>query len=267
MNSLENVRPTGSDGCQAKARKGVMPLSIVELRESMSDHQILVEMSNMLVYGMYPQVRQAETVEEQAEILRQLVDEHLAREQVKNPGALRELLVVLARSTGQLVSTLSLSKKVGISTRMVDKYLELLKNSGVLLNLRGFRRDLKTEIIGKSKWYFCDLGIRNMLLRDLAPPQLRSDIHVVWESFLVAERLKTLKSMRAKPATYFWQASHGQAVDLVEDHRSVLRTYHFKWMPKIKRRAPVIFLNTYPDSTFDEVTPRICLDFITSKSK
>ena len=41
-----------------------------------------------------------------------------------------------------------------------------------------------------DKIYFYDLGIRNVLINNLNPINLRNDMGALWENFLVVERFK-----------------------------------------------------------------------------
>ena len=49
------------------------------------------------------------------------------------------------------------------------------------------------EIAKRRKVYFCDLGIRNALIKNFNELRLRNDMGALWENFCVNERLKHLE--------------------------------------------------------------------------
>ena len=46
------------------------------------------------------------------------------------------------------------------------------------------------EIVKSKKIYFYDTGIRNAVINNLNPMNLRNDVGSLWENFMVSERLK-----------------------------------------------------------------------------
>ena len=77
-----------------------------------------------------------------------------------------------------------------INQRTVTSYIELLEKSFVIFRLPPYSTNPRREIGKQSKLYFWDLGIRNALIGDFNPPELRPDRGALWENFLIAERLK-----------------------------------------------------------------------------
>src|SRR5215469_18442580 len=128
-------------------------------------------------------------------ILNELVDAYLLKdilelERIKKPRLLLNLLSLVAFQIGGEVSLNELSSSLKIDVKTVERYLELLEKCFVLYNLRGFSRNLRSEVTRTSKYYFYDNGVRNTVIQNYNPLSIRNDIGALWENFMVIERLK-----------------------------------------------------------------------------
>lgn len=246
---------------------GLYPVSVGELRAIMNPYEIRATLDNMLTFGMYPEVRTATTRAQQQEIVNELVSSYLLKdilelERVRSAKVLVDLLTLIALQVGNLVSLTELAQQVSLDVKTVARYLDLLEKAFVLVNIRGFSRNLRSEVTRTSKWYFYDVGIRNALINNFNPPAMRDDIGAVWENFLVMERIKALGYAKVPTTLRFWRTWEQKEIDLVEDRDGSLHAYEFKWNPKAKVRAPKSFLDAYPGATFTVVTPQTFLEFV-----
>ncbi len=57
---------------------------------------------------------------------------------------------------------------------------------------------MRKEIVKGKRWYFYDNGIRNALIGDLNPVEHRNDVGILWENYIVGERMKYHKCIRSK---------------------------------------------------------------------
>ena len=55
--------------------------------------------------------------------------------------------------------------------------------------------------------------------------------------------------------TYFWRTYTGAEIDLVEERQGRLLGIEYKWGNK-RVQPPKSFLDSYPEATFDVVTPQ-----------
>ncbi|MBK7338282.1 MAG: DUF4143 domain-containing protein [Saprospirales bacterium] len=101
-----------------------------------------------------------------------------------------DILSLLAFQIGSLVSVHEISKAIGMSTRTVEKYLDLLEKVFVIKRLGGYSRNLRKEISKGSKYYFWDNGIRNAIINNFNELSLRNDVGALWENYLLTERLR-----------------------------------------------------------------------------
>lgn len=58
-----------------------------------------------------------------------------------------------------------------------------------MFRLSGFSRNLRKKVSKMNKIYFYDLGIRNVLIDNFWPLELRTDVGGLWGNFLVVENV------------------------------------------------------------------------------
>ncbi|GHU63132.1 ATPase [Spirochaetia bacterium] len=243
------------------------PLSLGELRNTMNDFEIRRNLDDFLIFGMYPEIRTAASGDQKRTILNELVNAYLLKdvlelERIKKPKTLINLLSLIALQTGSEVSLNELSNKLGVDMKTVARYLDLLEQCFVLYNLRGFSRNLRNEVIKKSKYYFYDTGVRNAVIQNYNPLAIRNDTGALWENFMVIERLKRRSYSGLYARDYFWRTWEQQEIDLLEDYDGRLHAYEFKWSPKKAAKIPAVFKEAYPDSDYAAVTPENFLEWV-----
>jgi predicted AAA+ superfamily ATPase len=150
------------------------------------------------------------------------------------------------------VSISELAKNLVLSQKAVESYLDILEKMFIVVNLRGFSRNLRKEISKTSKYYFMDLGIRNALIRNFNPLKFRSDKGELFENWFVIEKIKTAEIFDRPANFYFWRTYSQQEIDLIEEREGKLFGYEIKWGDK-NPKAPREWLKTYKNSSFEVV--------------
>lgn len=243
------------------------PIAQLELLTKVNKYELAQKKEEYLIYGSYPEVLNTDTLEGKADYLHELVNSYLLKdiltlEQVKGSKILIDLLRLIAFQIGSEVSLNELSLNLGIDVKTVGRYLDLLEKAFVLINLRGFSRNLRSEIKEKSKYYFYDTGVRNAVISNFNPMNLRDDKGKLWENFLIVERIKKQQYQKLYANNYFWRTWEQKEIDFVEEREGKLFGYEFKYSLK-KTKAPKEFLEGYPNAKFMVITPENYLDFIT----
>lgn len=244
----------GQIGEPLTGRKKTRYLFPVSLTELLSDDPIPVrtfkqDLPSYLVYGMYPNALTAKTNEERADFLRELVDSYLLRDilayqDVKGSHVLMQLLVLLAHQIGGGVSFTELGSSLGIDKNTVARYLDLLEKSYIIFRLGGFSRNLRSEVTKTAKYYFYDIGVRNAVINNFNPLEIRDDIGKLWENFIIVERLKHRTYSKLYANQYFWRTWKQNEIDLVEERGGKLFAYELKWKTK-SVLAPKEWFETY----------------------
>jgi predicted AAA+ superfamily ATPase len=176
---------------------------------------------------------------------------------------LEKLLIALAFQMGNEVSYTELSNTLQIDKETVSNYIYLLEQTFIIFRLSPFSRNLRNELTKKRKFYFIDNGIRNALIANYNPVDLRQDIGQLWENFLISERLKFNHYHFQYANSYFWRTHQQQEIDYLEEKSGKLYAWEFKWSKTKRYRFPKTFLNNYPENITAIITRDNYLDFIT----
>lgn len=244
------------------------PVSQLELKQESSPVELEQQLTEFLVFGGYPEVLMSGDKIQKIKTLEELVNSYLLKdilelERVKGAKILLDLLRLIAFQIGGEVSLSELSRELGIDLKTVARYLDLFEKSFILYNLRGFSRNLRSEINRKSKYFFYDNGVRNAVISNFNDLELRDDTGELWENFMVSERLKKQAYSPIFANNYFWRTWEKKEVDWVEEREGKLFGFEFKYSPKRKSRLAKEFLATYQNSTLATISRENYFDFVT----
>jgi predicted AAA+ superfamily ATPase len=212
-----------------------------------------------LIYGMYPEVLMQPGNEK--EVLARLASDNLYRDllsfaPIRKPEILVQLLQALALQVGSEVSYNELSLLLKVDKQTVSNYITAMEQAYVIFRLGPFSRNLRNEISTTRKVYFYDNGIRNALVGNFAPLDLRQDKGALWENFLISERLKRNRySRRHFVNTYFWRTKQGQEIDYLEESDGRFAAFEMKWKPARSVKLPSSFTEAYPAHDFKVLSP------------
>ena len=106
----------------------------------------------------------------------------LALEGIRYSNKLLRLLQLLAFQIGKQVSLTELGRQLGMSKNTIERYLDLLEKVFVIFRLSGFSRNLRKEISKSHRFFFYDNGLRNALIGNFNPLEIRNDVGQLWEN-------------------------------------------------------------------------------------
>jgi predicted AAA+ superfamily ATPase len=86
----------------------------------------------------------------------------------ENIRAFNHLLYLLAENQGSTISMHSLSNQVKLSSKAINRYLDILEETYVAFRVHSFSNNLGNELKKSCKIYLYDLGVRNALLKDFS---------------------------------------------------------------------------------------------------
>lgn len=248
-----------------KFEYNLFPFSFQELSESVDllTEQRLLE--KRLIYGYYPDV--VNNPGNEREILTNILSSYLYKDifefqDIRKPEVIEKLLQALALQIGSEVSINELSQFLGIDSSTVQRYIYLLEKSFVIYHLHSFSRNIRNELKKSVKIYFYDNGIRNALIANYNPLDLRTDTGNLWENHLITERLKRNSYDLSYANTYFWRTTQQQEIDYIEDKDGTLHCFEFKWNPNKSASLTKTFSKAYPNSTFELINRENYIDFI-----
>ena len=230
----------------------LFPISMAEIQNEFGWLEADSQLENRIIFGMYPDVLNYKGEEEV--VLNSMVNSYLFKDilalsGIKKPDFLQKLTQALALQIGSEVSYNELSQLLGANKETVSNYIDLLEKAFVVFRVNAFSRNMRNEIKNNRKIYFYDTGLRNALISNFNPLNMRNDKGVLWENFLISERIKLLKYQQIFSNTYFWRTSQQQEVDWIEEKGGVINAYEFKWKANERFRFPKGFVETYNAQT------------------
>ncbi|MBI4993298.1 MAG: ATP-binding protein [Candidatus Magasanikbacteria bacterium] len=234
------------------------PLSYQEVHKKYRLDSKDIVMEEILRFGMFPKVHSISGTREKEDYLYEYLNNYLYKdililENIKKPKKILDLLALLAFQIGRQVSIAELARNLQITQVTVEKYLNALEKMFVLINLRGFSRNLRKEITKTSKYYFMDLGLRNALIRNFNPLGLRSDAGELFENWFIVERIKAISNSGKHANFYFWRTYDQKEVDLVEERDGKLFGYECKWSVNKTPKPPKEWLGNYSNASYQIV--------------
>jgi len=244
------------------------PIAQQELSSLYNRHELKERLEEFLVFGSYPEVVTAKSRKDKIAVLEELVDSYLLKDvltldRIKNPRVLLDLLKLIAFQIGGQVSLNELATQLRIDVKTVGRYLDILEKAFVIRRISGFSRNLRNEIVSKAKYYFWDNGIRNAVISQFNSLENRNDAGLLWENFMLTERIKKCAYEEIRGTFNFWRTYDGQQLDLVEEREGRLYGYEFKWSEKKKTKAPGNWIEAYGNAGFEIINNKNYLDFVT----
>lgn len=235
------------------------PLSYAEMCSHNSPLEERRLLNHRLIYGYYPEV--VKYPEAAVALLNELSESYLYKDilslgDIRKPHQLQKLLQSLALQLGNEVSYHELSQMCGLNSETVESYIDILEKAFIVFRLTALSRNIRNEIKKSKKIYFFDNGIRNSIIRQFNPLELRNDTGALWENFLISERFKRNTAGGFSPNLFFWRTHARQEIDYIEEQNGMLETFEFKWNPAKERKVPRAFGAAYPEHTFATITPK-----------
>ena len=243
----------------------MFPISCGEIVDTYGLIEERRTLENRLIYGSYPDIMMHP--EESRRYLTELCQSYLYKDiltlnDIRKPELLDKLLQALAYQVGSEVSTNELSRTLQIDGKTIEKYIDLLEKCYVIFRLGGLSRNLRTELKRAKKVYFYDNGVRNAIIQQFAPLQLRNDTGALWENFFIAERMKRNHYNGHYCNRYFWRTTLQQEIDLVEESDGEMTAFEMKWNPAKKAFFSKSFLDAYPVKETVVITPENYLEYL-----
>jgi len=206
----------------------MFPLSIFEMSESGAT------LEDMLLYGTYPEVvLQSDSQGKRDTIVRisesYLFKDALNIEYIRNPKSLERLLKVMASQVGNEVSFSEIANTIGLDVKTVMAYMDILEKLFIIFPVYPLASNIRKSITKKRKYYFYDLGIRNAVLGDFSSLSGRPDIGVLWENFVIVERIKRNERNGNRPGYYFFRSYKGEEIDFIEKYDNALIGFECKY--------------------------------------
>lgn len=231
----------------------LFPLSFQEMVHYTSLLEEIRQLPQRLIYGYYPEI--VTHPQEAERRLRFLSESYLYKDiflfkGLKKPEKMLELLKLLAWQIGSEVNYNELSKNLKLDNQTVESYIEMLVQAFVIYKLPAYHSNHRTELKKSKKIYFNDLGIRNALINDFRPIEIRNDAGALFENFVINEFRKQNEYEEIHANFYFWRNIDQREIDLILEKNGELKTVEIKWNTIKTPRLTKSFTNLYGETKF-----------------
>lgn len=190
-------------------------IASVPASKSASIDYLRIEWENYMIYGGYPAVITETDKQEKINRLKEIRDSFVKRDiqesGVANENAFYHLFRILASQTGGLVNVNELSATLRIKNETVSNYINVLQKCFHISLARPFFSNLRKELVKMPKVFLLDNGMRNCLLNNFQPVNLRVDKGELWENMV----FRLLVETYGLDSVLFWRTSAGNEVDFV----------------------------------------------------
>ena len=264
--SFELAKDIGEPLTGRKYTLKLFPLAQIEIGQIENRYETKANLESRLIYGSYPEIVIMNDNQKRKEYLKELISLYLfkdilALEGIRHSKKLLNLLQLIAFQIGKEVSHNELGKQLGMSKNTVERYLDLLQKVFVIFKRNGFSRNIRKEITKSPRYYFYDNGIRNALIANFNPLNLRNDIGQLWENYIAVELLKKQEYRRIQANNYFWRTYNKKEIDIIEERDGKLFAYEIKWQTK-KTKPPKEWKENYSYSEFYVINNENYLEYI-----
>lgn len=129
-----------------------------------------------------------------------------------------------AGRSGQLLNLSSLATECGITHNTAKAWISVLEASYLIFLLRPHHVNFNKRLVKMPKLYFYDVGLVSWLLgirtdEQMSTHPLRGSI---FETFIIAELIKSRFNRGERPNLYFWRDSNGNEVDVIAEQGATL---------------------------------------------
>ena len=200
-------------------------------------------LSEFLIFGGFPEIVKEKDERFKRELLENLYRTYLEKDvffflNVRHLEKFKNMMKWLAFSLGNLLEISSITSDLKIDYKTVDNYLNILINTYVLRLVSPFHKSLVTELKKSKKIYFVDLGLRNAVLGNFSPLDVRPDKGKLFENFVLNELLAEGFEIK------YWRTTGKAEVDFILIKEKEVIPIEVKSLGKIKRGF-LSFLNAY----------------------
>ena len=208
--SARKLKRGGANLLAGRAREAkLFPLTYHEIE--------MFDLKRYLLYGGLPSIYLSDEPQEDlyAYIDTYLKEEIIAEAVVLKLQAFTRFLEISAITSGTMLNYANLSNDVGISASTIREYYGILEDTFLGFSVPAYTKTIKRKAISTAKFYYFDLGIKNVLAKIDGVPENTDIFGNLFEHFMALELRAYLSYRRIRKSLCYWQSKNGQEVDFV----------------------------------------------------
>ncbi len=158
--------------------------------------------------------RETDSVSWRSQFIQTMMERDLPQWGVRVPAvALRRFWTILAHYHGQVWNATDPAASMGVGTKAVRHYLDLLTDAYMIRQLQPWHANLRKRQVKAPKVYVRDTGLLHQLLGIATAAELHTHpkLGASWEGFAIEQVL----AREPHDDAYFWATQQGAEIDLV----------------------------------------------------
>ena len=175
-----------------------------------------------LNHGLLPKMYDAKNPKKllDAYIGNYLQDEIVAEARLRNADIFSRFLQIAAITNGEIVNYTNIAAETAVSATTVKEYFQILEDTLLGRYLPSFQKKPKRRVIAAPKFYLCDVGIVNSLLKRSKVEFATENFGKAFEHFIYQEIYAHSRYSGLEYPVSYWRTSSGFEVDFVlGDHQ------------------------------------------------
>jgi len=193
----------------------LFPLTAKEMGDSF-------QLTQALHWGTLPKITQFASDQEKTEFLKAyaltyLKEEVWAEHIVRQLDPFRRFLEIAAQGNTQIVNYTNIARDVGVDTKTVQSYFEILEDTLLGFLLEPYHRSIRKQQRQSPKFYFFDTGVKRALERTLTQQLLPNTYAFgkAFEHFLIIEIYRLNIYLQKEFRLSYLLTKDGAEVDLI----------------------------------------------------
>jgi len=193
-------------------------------------------LNEFMIYGGYPEVVLTKNKNDKIQVLKDIFDLYVKKDIIEYLNInrvlnVKTLIEILSVNNGQKIKYEELAQVCSLKEYEVRNYLEILKETFLVYELRPFFTNKNKEIVKIPKVYFIDSGVRNFFLNNFNELNIRNDSGFLFEGFVLSELIKSgIEKLK------YWQNKNKREVDFILDIASEHIPIEVKYKSVIKSK-------------------------------
>ena len=232
-------------------------LSFAEIMEFCAPTTRSIALEEALIYGGYPGVvLESDKLEKQL-VIKDIYQSYIEKDvadflRIDNIETFNKLLILLANQIGDLLNIENLARTLRAPRKEIEKYLTILEHTFVSKRIYPFHRNYKKELSKTPKIYLLDLGLRNFILNNFTPIELRPDTGSLFENFYLNELLN--QDPYGLQKINFWRTTNQTEIDFIITQGQQQRAMEIKWNRESRPKSFNTLNKYYPEITPEVIT-------------
>ncbi|MBU1784900.1 MAG: ATP-binding protein [Candidatus Omnitrophica bacterium] len=193
--------------------------------------ELFAGLEEFIIFGGYPEAVLSDKKQTKIEILRSIFDLYVKKELVEYLKLdkileVKKLIQYLAVNNAQKIKYQNIAQVAGLSQKTVKIYIELLKETFLIVEVKPFFTNKNKELVKIPKVYFLDPGVANFFINNFNGFELRKDAPFLFENYVISELIKGgIEADTIK----FWQDKNQTEIDFVIEGRGALTAIEVKF--------------------------------------